>query len=147
MYSESALERTMKYLPKELKEALEYDVSKCPDSRDIRKPLMNISDILKAHYILADYFTDPTASGDIESMLVGVRSYDLLASAMHRQVCGYEGRLKYTDNIEVCATLFYGLVKNHAFHDGNKRTALLTLLSHLQANNYYPTTFWIINVG
>lgn len=36
--------------------------------------------------------------------------------------------------------MFYGLVKDHAFHDGNKRTALLTLLNQLQAYNYYPTS-------
>ena len=72
-------------------------------------------------------------------MLVGVRSYDLLTSAICRQTCGYNGHRKYTDNIEICSTLFYGLVKNHAFHDGNKRTALLTLLAQLQSYNYYPT--------
>jgi death-on-curing protein len=32
----------------------------------------------------------------------------------------------------VCATLFYGLICNHPFHDANKRTALLALLYHLQ---------------
>ena len=37
-----------------------------------------MSDVLKAHYISADYFTDPTAEGEVESMRVGVRSYDLL---------------------------------------------------------------------
>ena len=71
-------------------------------------------------------------------MLVGVRSFNLLTSAICRQICGYNGRRKYTDNIEICATLFFGLVKNHAFHDGNKGTALLTLLAQLQSYNYYP---------
>lgn len=130
----------MKYLPKSLKDALEHDLSKCPDFIEIQSPLVNISDVLKAHYILADYFTDPTADDEIESMFVGVRSFDLLASAICRQVCGYNGKRKYTDKIEICATLFYGLVKNHAFHDGNKRTALLTLLAQLNAYNCYPVS-------
>ena len=26
--------------------------------------------------------------------------------------------------IDISSTLFYGLVKDHAFHDGNKRTAV-----------------------
>lgn len=34
-------------------------------------------------------------------------------------------------------TLF-GLVKDHSFHDGNKRTALLILLYQLQLYGYYP---------
>ena len=138
MHNKLPMEMVMKYLPINLKEALEYDITKCPDYEEISSPLVNVSDVLKAHYILADYFTDPTAEGEIESMLVGVRSYDLLVSAVCRQVCGYDGRRKYTDKIEICATLFYGLVKNHAFHDGNKRTALLTLLSQLLAYNYFP---------
>ena len=138
MYNNSSLETVMKYLPKQLRDAFEYDVSQCPDYDEIRKPLVNVSDVLKAHYILADYFTDPTANGEVESMLVGVRSFNLLTSAICRQICGYNGRRKYTDNIEICATLFFGLVKNHAFHDGNKRTALLTLLAQLQSYNYYP---------
>ena len=139
MYNNTPLETVMKYLPTQLKQAFEYDISQCPDYAEIKKPLMNVSDVLKAHYILADYFTDPTVNGEIESMLVGVRSFHLLTSAICRQICGYDGRKKYTDSIEICATLFYGLVKNHAFHDGNKRTALLTLLAQLQAFNYYPT--------
>lgn len=139
MHNESSLENIMKYLPDALKEAFDYDISKCPDYKEIKLPLVNVSDVLKAHYILADYFTDPTAEAEVESMLVGVRSYDLLTSAICRQTCGYNGHRKYTDNIEICSTLFYGLVKNHAFHDGNKRTALLTLLAQLQSYNYYPT--------
>jgi len=139
MCNNLSLEFVMKYLPNHLKEAFEYDISQCPDYEEIKRPLVNVSDVLKAHYILADYFTDPTAEDEIESMLVGVRSFNLLTSAICRQICGYNGKRKYTNNIEICATLFYGLVKNHAFHDGNKRTALLTLLAQLQAYNYYPT--------
>lgn len=38
---------------------------------------------------------------------------------------------KWDHESQIIGTLFYGLVKNHAFRDGNKRTALLTLLFHL----------------
>ena len=34
---------------------------------------------------------------------------------------------------------FFGLVKNHSFSDGNKRTALLILLYQLQLYGYIPT--------
>ncbi|MBR3920067.1 MAG: Fic family protein [Clostridia bacterium] len=128
----------MKYLPYELNKAYNYDLKNCPDFQEISKPLINVSDVLKAHYILADYFTDPTAGVEVEKMLVGVRSFDLLTSAVCRQTCSYAGKTKYTDPIDICSTLFFGLVKDHAFHDGNKRTALLTLLNQLYSYGYYP---------
>ena len=71
-------------------------------------------------------------------MLVGIRSYDLLNSAICRQTVSYGGVKKYKDPIEICSTLFFGLVKDHAFNDGNKRTALLTLLNQLQLYGYFP---------
>lgn len=130
----------MKFLPETLKNAFEYDLKQCSDDKDIlRKPLICSEDVLKAHYILADYFTDATATEEIERMLVGVRSFDLLESAIYRQICSFAGHRKYTNSLDICSTLFFGLVKDHAFHDGNKRTALLTLLNQLQAFNFYPT--------
>ena len=127
----------MNYLPKELKDGLEYDLKKCPNF-DIGNDFINIEDVLKAHYILADYFTDTSSGVELEKMLVGVRSFDLLASALGRQKVEFGGVRKYTDKLDICATLFYGLVKNHAFHDGNKRTALLILIFQLQKYGYYP---------
>ena len=130
----------MKFLPKELKRSFDLALKQCSNDKDIlSKPLMCAEDVLKAHYILADYFTDVTANENTERMLVGVRSFDLLESAIHRQICSFGGHRKYTNNLDICSTLFFGLVKDHAFFDGNKRTALLTLLNQLQAFNYYPT--------
>lgn len=127
----------MEYLPKELKDEYNYAAKQCPDL-DIDSNFINISDVLKAHFILADYFTDVSSGVETEKMLVGVRSYDLLGSAIGRQFVEYCGKKKYTDKIEICSTLFYGLVKDHSFHDGNKRTALLVLLFQLQLYGYYP---------
>lgn len=105
---------------------------------DLDKDLINISDTLKAHYILADYFTDESSGRKSEKMLVGVRSYNLLAFALGRQNVEFAGKRKYKDKLDICSTLFYGLVKDHAFHDGNKRTALLILLYQLQRYGYFP---------
>ena len=91
----------MEYLPRELKELLEYDLKKCKDL-DLDKDLINISDALKAHYILADYFTDTSYETSSEKMLVGVRSYDLLASALGRQSVEFAGKRKYTDKLDIC---------------------------------------------
>ncbi len=127
----------MEYLPKEIRDAYEHDKKNCPDLA-FERDLINVTDVLKAHYILADYFTDESSGEETEKMLVGVRSYDLLASALGRQNVEFEGKRKYTNKLDICSTLFYGLVKDHAFHDGNKRTALLILLYQLQRYGYYP---------
>lgn len=127
----------VEHLPEELKEAYEHDLKKCTDL-NIDANLINVSDILKAYYILADYFTDPSTNIDGEKMLVGVGSYDLLSSAVGRQSVEFGGERKYTDKIDICSTLFYGLVKNHSFYDGNKRTGLLILLYQLQLYGYFP---------
>lgn len=97
-----------------------------------------MSDTINAYFALADYFSDPS-SENIEKMLVGLRSSDLLYSALSRQTISYNGHSKYTNPIDICSTLFYGLVKNHSFSDGNKRTALLTLLYQLNLFGYYPS--------
>lgn len=112
-------------------------LSECTDL-PTKHPLVNMSDVLGAYFALTDYFTDDTAEASPEQMLVGVRSTDLLYSALSRQTVEYAGARKYTEPMDICATLFFGLVKNHAFADGNKRVALLTLLYQLRLFGYAP---------
>lgn len=113
------------------------DCKNIQDLEGLEHPYINVSDVLRAHYYLADYFLDES-SGEIENMSVGVRSYQLLGSAIGRQVVCFGGKRKYSEPIEICSTLFYGLVTDHAFVDGNKRTALLVLLFQLQLYGYFP---------
>lgn len=127
----------MKYLPDDLRWALNNDLKQCPQL-EMEDCFINVKDVLEAHYILADYFTDCSVEQEIEKMLVGVRSYDLLASALGRQCVEFAGKKKYIDKIDICATLFFGLVKDHAFHDGNKRTALLVLIFQLKKYGFFP---------
>ncbi len=127
----------MDNLPKELREEYEYLIRHNDDIEGITHPLINISDALKAYFILADYFTDPTSDVQ-EKMLIGVRDIHLLGSAIGRQSTCFGGKAKYTNGIDICATLFFGLVKNHSFSDGNKRTALLVLLYQLGLFGYVP---------
>ena len=135
----------MKYLPKELKRAYEYDKLKVPIIDALAAPYINTDDVLKAHYILADYFTDESSGIPAEKMLAGLRSPDLLYSAICRQSVSFGNSQKYTNPFDICATLFFGLTKDHPFHDGNKRTALLILIKQLTEFGYYPnetiTTF------
>jgi death-on-curing protein len=59
---------------------------------------------------------------------------DRLSSAVSRQHTGFGSASKYSTVPEVAATLFYGLCLGHAFENGNKRTALVSLLVFLDRN-------------
>lgn len=59
----------------------------------------------------------------------------LLASAVSRQTAGWGASVKYHRVEEIAATLLYGLTLNHAFENGNKRTALVSMLVLLDRNN------------
>jgi death-on-curing family protein len=92
-------------------------------------------DVLKAHFLLADHFrTKKEGIGG-----VGPRSLHLLESAVARQWAGYRNLAKWSDLTDVTATLFFGLIRNHPFHDANKRTALLCALYQLGCNNRVPS--------
>lgn len=69
----------------------------------------------------------------------GLRDIVLLDSAVSRQHTGSGDRLKYSDAIENVASLMYGLCNNHPFFNGNKRTALVAGLVHLDQNGYVLT--------
>ncbi len=127
----------MNFNSPEIEKEYERLIALYPDLPEYQHPLINVSDTLRAYLALADYFTDP--SSDVsEKMLIGLRSEHLLYSALSRQIVSYAGHRKYTNAIDICSTLFYGMVKNHAFSDGNKRTALLTLLYQLNLFGQYP---------
>ncbi len=68
----------------------------------------------------------------------GVRDHHLLESAcFHPQTASFDS-LKYPTVESAAAALLYALVKNHAFHNGNKRTALVSMLAFLDENGMYP---------
>ena len=89
---------------------------------------IGIHEVLRAHFLLLDFFSQiGEGVGGI-----GPRDIHLLHSALSRQFVQFGGESKWTQRIEVCATLLFGLIKNHPFHDANKRTAFLTSILHLQ---------------
>ncbi len=65
--------------------------------------------------------------------LAGIRDPGLLESALDRprNVLGYQPKSTLFD---LAASLGVGLAKNHAFNDGNKRTALLATRAFLFLN-------------
>ncbi len=91
---------------------------------------LSVDEVLRIHEILV---ADFAASGDPISP-PGVRSQALLESAVGRQFTGTRDVLKYPKAIDNAATLLFGLVNDHPFHNGNKRTGLVALLVHLDKN-------------
>jgi prophage maintenance system killer protein len=91
---------------------------------------LSVNDVLFIHERLCADFA--TTDDPIDPP--GVRSMNLLASAISRQESGYGGMLKYHEPILNAATLLYGLCNDHPFHNGNKRTALVSALAHLDRN-------------
>jgi death-on-curing protein len=59
----------------------------------------------------------------------------VLESAVGRQHAGFADLLKYPDPILNASTLLYGICNDHPFHNGNKRTALVSALAHLDKND------------
>lgn len=66
----------------------------------------------------------------------GVKDYSLLASAVSRQHTSLGTHYKYHNAFLNCATLVFGVIKNHSFFNGNKRVGLLCLIKHLYVNGY-----------
>lgn len=69
------------------------------------------------------------AFGQVEPLAPGK-----LSSAVFRQFTSGGGVFKYDTIQAIGATLFYGIAMSHSFENGNKRTALVSLLVFLDKN-------------
>lgn len=96
---------------------------------------IGINEVLEAHFLLAEFFVHVGEGiGGI-----GPKEPRLLISALGRQFTEFGGKPKWNNRIFVVASLMYGLIKNHPFHDANKRTAFLSSILHLQKIGRTPT--------
>ncbi|HEX5450591.1 MAG TPA: type II toxin-antitoxin system death-on-curing family toxin, partial [Gaiellaceae bacterium] len=66
----------------------------------------------------------------------GVRNPDLLASAVFRQHTAMGREAKYPTVEMAASALFHALVHDHPFHNGNKRTGLVSMLVFLDENGF-----------
>jgi len=66
----------------------------------------------------------------------GVRDEGLLDSALESPFQSYGGEELYPSIQAKAARLCYGLVKNHAMQDGNKRLGVHVMLVFLAVNGY-----------
>jgi len=70
----------------------------------------------------------------------GIRDEALLESAVAAPQATMMGRALMTDRIEIGGAYLFYLCRNHAFVDGNKRTALAACLVFLESNDLLPNT-------
>jgi len=92
---------------------------------------LRIKDVLLVHEHVVREF----ANSNDPVFPPGIKDMGLLESAVSRQHTGFGDVLKYDNLYSAAATLIYGLCLNHPFHNGNKRTALLSGILLLDRNN------------
>jgi death-on-curing protein len=69
----------------------------------------------------------------------GIRDEALLESAVAAPQATMMGQPLITDPVEIAAAYLFYICRNHAFIDGNKRTALASCLVFLQTNDLLPS--------
>lgn len=104
-------------------------------SRDKDLRFLTEAEVLAIHQQLFDDFQYTDNPIDTP----GARSHDLLASACSRPQTGHAGELKYPTVEMAAAALAHSLVNNHAFWNGNKRTALVAYLVFLDEHGLVTT--------
>ena len=70
----------------------------------------------------------------------GIRDQALLESAVAAPQASMMGQPLISERVEIAAAYLFYLCRNHAFIDGNKRTALAACLVFLESNNLLPST-------
>ena len=88
------------------------------------------SEIVQIHEALEEDFR----RADDPIFPPGVKSEALVSSSAQKPHTSLGNTLKYPTIEMAGAALFHSLILNHGFHNGNKRTALVSLIAHLRKN-------------
>ena len=100
--------------------------------RSYKNCMIRVEDVLYAHYHIVDFFyNSPTSENRVGG--IGPKDLNMLCSAVARQ--SWE-----EDPYDSCASLLFGLIQNHPFHDCNKRTAILTAFYNLRLMKRIPSS-------
>ena len=94
---------------------------------------LSADDIVEIHETLVDWFAqteDPVSPA-------GIASSNMLLSAVGRPTHTVNGKDAYPTLFDKAAALFHSLVNNHAFHNGNKRIALVSAQVSLAQSGYW----------
>ena len=65
----------------------------------------------------------------------GIRDHKLLESAVYEPQASFAGAYLHKDVYHMAAAYAQGIIKNHPFIDGNKRTGIVSAFVFLQYNN------------
>jgi death-on-curing family protein len=79
--------------------------------------------------------TEEFSNGEDPISPPGVKNFGMLESACSRPITAFGNEEKYKDVFQKTAALFHSLTKNHPFHNGNKRTAVVTAITCLSRND------------
>jgi death-on-curing family protein len=99
------------------------------------QPFLTCEDVLDAHYLICDHFL--RLGEGIAGF--GPKDFGLLSSAVSRQLASAGGTFVYSDLWDIASSLVFGLINDHPFHDGNKRTAFLSSVFFMMENGYVPS--------
>lgn len=106
-----------------------------PIGRECDLRLLTEDEIKRIHFSLVDDF-----AGSKDAIIpAGIRDKTLLASAVFRPHTGLGKTRKYPTVETSAAALIHAIVLDHPFHNGNKRTALVSMLVFLDENGFVPT--------
>ncbi|MET7487183.1 type II toxin-antitoxin system death-on-curing family toxin [Streptomyces sp. NPDC005538] len=103
--------------------------------REREPELLSSADIRRIHDALVEDFR--VSKDPIDPP--GVRDNNLLESAAFRPGTSLGGERKYSTVELAGAALLHSIIHNHPFHNGNKRTALVSVLAFLDRNNVLLT--------
>ena len=94
---------------------------------NIEQQVINLllDDVVKFHEELTNKYT----------MENGIHDMNMLESAINTPFQSFAGVDLYPSIFDKASRLCFGLAKNHPFNDGNKRTAVHTMLVYLFINN------------
>jgi death on curing protein len=96
---------------------------------NLESKFLSTCDVLEIHKIIIQ--KSPLSSESDAVLDIG-----LLESALSQPMQTFFGEFLNPTIYDQAASYLYGLAKNHAFENGNKRTALAVTISFLRINGY-----------
>ena len=68
--------------------------------------------------------------------IYGIRNKNEIDSVISNVYATFDGQELYPSTVDKASFLSYGLIKGHAFLDGNKRVGVATMMIYLKMNGY-----------
>lgn len=94
---------------------------------------LSVEELLIIHLMVMDgFFVD--YEDHVTEETPGVKDTNAFLSALNLPRQTYDGKDLYPTVLEKAAALLRSLIKNHPFHNGNKRTAVLATIVFLEVN-------------